>query len=50
MLAVIDMLTVPAGAPEGYGPISLGAANQKPCCTSPPLGVYVPVAVVPMLE
>ena len=29
-VALIDMLTVPAGAPDGYGPISLGVANQNP--------------------
>src|SRR6266700_2277595 len=29
-VALMDMLTVPAGAPLGYGPISLGVANQNP--------------------
>ena len=29
-LTLIDRLTVPAGAPDGYGPTSLGVANQKP--------------------
>ena len=29
-VALIAMLTVPAGAPLGYGPTSLGVANQKP--------------------
>src|ERR1700733_9160103 len=34
-VAVIDMLTVPAGAPDGYGPISLGVACQKPLLRFP---------------
>src|SRR5580700_10240653 len=48
MVADIAILTVPAGAAEGYGPISLGVANQKPLLSSPPDGVYEPDGDVPM--
>ena len=48
-VADIDMLTVPAGAPDGYGPISLGVANQKPLVSRPPDGVYEPDGDVPMV-
>src|ERR1700730_12476865 len=44
----MDMLTVPAGAPEGYGPISLGVANQNPSLRFPPGEVYEPDGVVPI--
>ena len=38
-VALIAMLTVPAGAPAGYGPISLGVALQKPFARFPAGGV-----------
>src|ERR1700722_2671207 len=44
----MDMLTVPAGAPEGDGPISLGVAHKNPSLRCPPGEVYEPDGEVPI--